>query len=962
MISRRYRYGASFIDRASGVRFEGHHPHERPDLWKLYLHEAEGRYRNFGFEGKLHLQDLDEGNGVALFFLGFDVNDRPVAGVRCHGPLESSDQALLLQEMGSSPEIGTLARTIDDEVPLGIVEIKGAWSKGEVATGHRLIEAIARCAVHSMNWLGAEHAIAAISDTLLPAGMASSGRMLGDAAVPFPDARYRTVALSWHRSRSLELSTPDGQQALRLEGEQLSRSPDLLRAGPVSPDSTRTRAWRPLVLDVRARAEREVLRVLREDPSLQVIDRLAEQRAQLAGMKPAPSQSLEEEPQRWVYYPWRRAVVRLLGPRSFDTLRLDRNRNKLTREEQARQRRLRIGVVGLSAGHSIAHVLAMEGLAGEIRVADFDTLELSNLNRIPASVLDLGVNKAVVAARRIGEIDPYLRVLTIPEGITPENLGSFLDGLDLVIEECDSLDVKLLVREAARERRIPVLMETSDRGVLDVERFDLEPDRPIFHGLLAGLHSSDLEGLSIQEKAPYVLRILGATDVSSRGAASLLEVGQTLTGWPQLGSEVTLGAATAAAAVRRIGLTGDLPSGRVRFDIEEVLASILPVVLDPDADADADYEAEGGYSPSVAAAQQPPPEGSDPIDIIVDAARWAPSGGNIQPWRFEADANQIRMYLVPERTTTMDVRHRGSYVAIGAALFNARVAAASLKNLGDCQLFPEGSPSHHVATLLMGDSTDYEIAPLEPRVRTRVANRQMGDERPIDEEIVKLLTRGVDREGATLRLATSRDRIDRMAELLAESDRIRFLLPTLHREMVGELRFPGHDSLDEGLDVRTLELSPPEMAALELLRRPDVMEHLADWRAGQGLGARTRAVVGSSSALAVVTVPRSDPVWYVRAGAAVERMWLTAELHGLAVQPVSPVFLYAVEEKDFLRLGGERHVDTLFALSKRFNDFWDLDEGENVALLLRLSHAPPPSIRSARLPLSELLSREFEMA
>ena len=97
-------------------------------------------------------------------------------------------------------------------------------------------------------------------------------------------------------------------------------------------------------------------------------------------------------------------------------------------------------------------------------------------------------------------------------------------------------------------------------------------------------------------------------------------------------------------------------------------------------------------------------------EFIVDAARWAPSGGNIQPWRFEADANQIRLYLVPERTTTMDVRHRGSYVAIGAALFNARVAAASLKNLGECQLFPEGSPSHHVATLMVGDSTDYEIA------------------------------------------------------------------------------------------------------------------------------------------------------------------------------------------------------------------------------------------------------------
>ena len=100
MISRRYRYGASFIDGASGVRFEGHHPHERPDLWKIYLREAEGRYRNFGFEGKLHLQELEEGNGVSLFFLGIDDRGHAVAGVRCHGPFESSHQAFLLQEMG----------------------------------------------------------------------------------------------------------------------------------------------------------------------------------------------------------------------------------------------------------------------------------------------------------------------------------------------------------------------------------------------------------------------------------------------------------------------------------------------------------------------------------------------------------------------------------------------------------------------------------------------------------------------------------------------------------------------------------------------------------------------------------------------------------------------------------------------------------------------------------------------
>jgi molybdopterin/thiamine biosynthesis adenylyltransferase len=957
MMSRRYRYGASFTEQVSGVRFEGHHPLERPDLWKLYLREAEGRYRNFGFEGKLHLRELEEGTGVSLFFLGFDPGGNAVAGVRCHGPLESSHQAFLMEEMGSSPEIGMLARRIDDEISLGAIEIKGAWSKGEAATGHRLVAAISRSVTHCMNWLGAEYAIAAVSDTLLPSGIDNGARMVGTQSVPFPDERYRTIAVEWRRSRTQEFCTAEERLAMRLESEQLSRSRVQQGPGPVATDATRTRSWRPLVLDVRLRDQREMLRVLREDPSLQVIDRLPEQRAQFAEIKSPPTASLEDEGQRWIYYPWRRAVVRLLGPRSFGALRLDRNRNKLTRDEQARQRALRIGIVGLSAGHSIAHVLAMEGLAGELRLADFDTVELSNLNRIPASVLDLGVNKAVVAARRIAEIDPYLRVVTTPEGITPDNLGHFLDGLDLLIEECDSLDVKLLVREAARERRIPVLMETSDRGMLDVERFDLEPDLPIFHGLLPGVHSSDLAGLSIQQKAPYVLHMLGAADVTSRGAASLLEVGETITGWPQLGSEVTLGAATAAAAVRRIGMAGELPSGRVRFDVEEILSSIEPVALDHD-----DPEMAMAHDPSIMSLDVALAGDSDPIELIVDAARWAPSGGNIQPWRFEADAHEIRLYLVPERTTTMDVRHRGSYVAIGAALFNARVEAASLNNLGESQLFPHGSQSHHVATLSMGRSTDYEISRLEPRIRTRVANRMPGDGAPIEDETIRLLGRGVQREGAQLRVVTTRDRIIAAAEMLAESDRIRFLLPKLHREMVGELRFPGRDSLEEGLDVRTLELSPPELAALELLRRPDVMAHLADWRAGSGLGARTRAIVGSSSAVAVVTVSRSDPAWYVRGGAAVERLWLLAELHGLAVQPVSPVFLYALDDKDFVGLGGERHVDSLYGLSRRFHEFWDLDEGEQIALVLRLSHAPPPSVRSARLPLNYLLSRELEMA
>jgi molybdopterin/thiamine biosynthesis adenylyltransferase len=932
------------------VRFEGHHPLERPDLWKVYLNEAEGIFRSRGFEGTLRRQELEEGTDVPLFILGFDAEGEPVAGVRFHGPLEGSFQAAIIEEMATSPEIGQIHDLIEREIRLGALEVKGAWSKGATVVGTRLLAAISRSVTHGMNWLGAEFAIAAVSDTLMPVGDETGARQVGTQWVPFPDERYHTVAVAWHRGRTYELASALNQQAYRREAEQLLRGPSRAGESPVEPASTRNRASRPLILDVGERAQREVLRILREDSALQLLDRFAEQCEQLGEIVPPVSKALLNEGSRWVYYPWRRAVVRLLAPRSFSTLRLDRNRNKLTRAEQARQRTLRIGVVGLSAGHTIAHVIAMEGLAGEIRLADFDTLELSNLNRIPASVLDLGVNKAVVAARRIAEIDPYLRVVVEPTGVRPENLGEFLDGLDLVIEECDSLDMKFLVREAARDRHIPVIMETSDRGVLDVERFDLEPDRPIFHGLLGDMDSSKLANLTTAQKGPYVIRLIGAREASSRGAASLLEVGQTITGWPQLGSEITLGAATVAAAVRRIGLGGELPSGRVRFDVEEILEGLGPVEVNIEAEADL-------FTPPP---EDPPLVSDDPVELIVDAARRAPSGGNVQPWRFEADDEEIRFFVIPERTSTMDVALRATYVGIGAALFNARVEAASLKKLGPVKLFPKGRPSHHVASLQLGHSDDVAITPLRDYLHSRSSNRRIGSPSPIDTETVSTLLRAVEREGALLHIATERGRIDTGAELLAASDRLRFLLPSVHREMVSEIRWPGRDALDEGLDVRTLELDPGGYAALEILSRPDVMGHLSDWRAGSALGLRMQAAVKTSSALAIITVPRADPTWYVRGGAAMERFWLCAEMHGLAVQPASPVFLYAVDESDMLAMAGERYLDEMYALSERFQQFWGLSDGETAVMVFRVFQAPPPTVHSVRLPLNHVLSRDTE--
>ena len=88
----------------------------------------------------------------------------------------------------------------------------------------------------------------------------------------------------------------------------------------------------------------------------------------------------------------------------------------------------------------------------------------------------------------------------------------------------------------------------------------------------------------------------------------------------------------------------------------------------------------------------------------------------------------------------------------------------------------------------------------------------------------------------------------------AAADRIRYLTPQLHAEMVSELRWPGDPCPDTGIDVLSLELDPGDLAVLDILKRPDVMAYLAQWNAGAALGEDTRRRVLASSALAVISV------------------------------------------------------------------------------------------------------------
>jgi hypothetical protein len=276
---------------------------------------------------------------------------------------------------------------------------------------------------------------------------------------------------------------------------------------------------------------------------------------------------------KWVYYPWLNSAYEILDEKEFVEVRTNRNQLKITPEEQQQLSKSTIAIAGLSVGNSVALTLAMERVGGHLILADYDELELSNLNRLRTGIPQIGLHKGVIAKRQIAELDPYIKVTLFDEGVTDKTITSFLNkNVDILVEVCDSLDLKLSLRERAKEIETPVIMDTNDRGMIDIERFDLEPDRPIFHGFLEDLNMTNEELKKPENKVSLVQKIVGA-DISERLKKSIPEIGKTISSWPQLASGVMLGGAVTTNICRRILLNQHKKSGRFYVDFEQIIGA-----------------------------------------------------------------------------------------------------------------------------------------------------------------------------------------------------------------------------------------------------------------------------------------------------------------------------------------------------------------------------------------------------
>ncbi len=105
-----------------------------------------------------------------------------------------------------------------------------------------------------------------------------------------------------------------------------------------------------------------------------------------------------------------------------------------------------IGAGGLGAPALM--YLASSGV-GHIGIADYDKVELSNLQRqIIHKTKNVGIRKTVSAMNTIREINPDINVVTYDTKITAENIGEIIKDYDFVIDGTDNFPDKFLINDA----------------------------------------------------------------------------------------------------------------------------------------------------------------------------------------------------------------------------------------------------------------------------------------------------------------------------------------------------------------------------------------------------------------------------------------------------------------------------------------------------------------------------------
>ncbi len=344
------------------------------------------------------------------------------------------------------------------------------------------------------------------------------------------------------------------------------------------------------------------------------------------------------------------------------------------------------------------------------------------------------------------------------------------------------------------------------------------------------------------------------------------------------------------------------------------------------------------------------------IDKLVAAATTAPSVDNCQPWQFIARDDGFDIHLDRQRAEFFgDYGYTAAYATIGAAVENLVIAASNL-NLA-CDITPFPASENPVVRISFRPSPTTPD-PLSSALSQRCTNRRPYRREELSEAAKTSLHKAISVPGANLHLLDDQSTMKELFRLSAKVDSVIFDHPELHANLFRWLRWNDREveGSRDGLPVTSLELDSIQRLFFRLMSSWPFLRTLNLIGVNRLVGLLNSSLLMKSSALGILVMDGSSDQDYFAGGRCMERLWLTATALGIAVHPFGglPFILTRM-----LRGGEQGFSDQQYSLLRnvysKLQEIVPITPENALIILFRFGHADPPTVRSLRRPVSDVL-------
>jgi nitroreductase len=356
---------------------------------------------------------------------------------------------------------------------------------------------------------------------------------------------------------------------------------------------------------------------------------------------------------------------------------------------------------------------------------------------------------------------------------------------------------------------------------------------------------------------------------------------------------------------------------------------------------------------------------SNHLHRILDLARWAPSGDNTQPWKFEILGEEhVLVHGFDTRDHIVyDLDGHASQLAVGALLETLSIAASGEGRQARISRRPDTPETHLLFDVQFEKVAQAPPDPLAPYIETRVVQRRPMSTKPLTEPQKQALADALP-PGYRVVWFEELSKRWRLARFMFDNAKIRLTIPegfAVHSTIIewgaqfSEDRIPDQAVGVDPLTARLMRwVMASDWARVEFFNKylfgdlpPRIQLDLLP-----GVACAAHFALLTPASLQTV----DD---YLAAGRAMQRFWLTAASLGLFIQPeMTPVIFtrYHRQQRTFTQLG--KAAD----LASQLNDqLTVLLPEQNLAALFfmgRIGVGPKPQSRSKRKPLQALMRIE----